>query len=34
VIHPLVLDLDDTSLRVQLSQQLRRLLPRRGLARG
>jgi AcrR family transcriptional regulator len=34
VIHPLVVDLDDTSLRAQLSKQLRRLLPRRGLARG
>jgi AcrR family transcriptional regulator len=34
VIHPLVLSLDDQSLRAQLSKQLRRLLPRRGLARG
>jgi AcrR family transcriptional regulator len=29
VIHPLVLDLDDESLRSQLLKQLRRLLPRR-----
>jgi AcrR family transcriptional regulator len=34
VIHPLVLNLDDESLRAQLLKQLRKLVPRRGLARG
>ena len=34
VIHPLVLNLDDESLRAQLLKQLRTLLPRRGVARG
>jgi AcrR family transcriptional regulator len=34
VIHPLVLSLDDQSLRAQLLKQLRRLLPRRGVVRG